>query len=147
MLATAPTPHVDHVVGVGPYPQMSGLYADGAITGVEDEQAMRDGADEDFMRGTMSQHVPLLVVLPNVGESAISLALDAVAPVPTAFGGRLTRHVLREKLSNSATVASHHGDEQRITVPSPPAPVGGAPTSGENWPVAKRASHRMIVAR
>ena len=146
MLATAPTPHVDHVVGVGPYPQMSGLYADGAITGVEDEQAMRDGADEDFMRGTMGQHVPLLVVLPDVGESAISLALDAVAPVPAAFGGRLTRHVLREKLSNSATVASHHGDKEWIAVPSPSPVVRSTPSSGEHWLVAKRASHRMIVA-
>jgi hypothetical protein len=142
----SPLDHVPHVLFMSAGSKVEGLHANGSITGMEDEVAVRDGSDMDHIAGTVSQHVALLAVFANVGESSVPLALRAFGPVPTAFSGTYgdwgkSRHVLAEKLFDRMDGSfSLLDDSEGVSVPFPLFIVGMAEALGGMRLGADRAS-------
>jgi hypothetical protein len=147
----SPVEGFDGVVLIGPQVKVGRLYADGAVTGVQNGHPIRNGSVEEPVGDTgdidhsVSAHT----------ELATSLRIGRTGPVPTPLGGRwslrwFTGHEPSERLKFSKTLRAlllQSTPKEWITMGSPSRVVGPAPISGVDKAITvwDGASHTSIL--
>jgi hypothetical protein len=124
-----------NVQGLSSKMQVSGLNADGPITGVQDELPDRYGAMINAIRRLVSRHGKSVEA-----EHSITFAIGTRCPIPTSFAGRwserrLARHVPSKCLSfgHSAWALFGSSASKGIAVPKPAEIMGITKASSVGW--------------
>lgn len=135
---------LSHVVGSSPWMKMSRLNTNRSIAMMEDVHSIRNRSVIDPIRGLVCTDYFKFSVYSH-RELAIPINIGRSTPVPTPFGERRGRRrlswhepakrvSLRESFRSFGPLSC-----KRISVLFPPFVVGGAPSSGPDGLLAKRA--------
>lgn len=132
------------VVGVGPCPQMCWLDTDRSVAAMQDVRLFagnRIMEIEDSMRNDVSFSLPIVQA-----EFPVSIVPSGPGPVPTAFGGRLSRHEPPEYFSLIQPLRALVSlSPEGISVLAQPLIVRATEATEVDGISADRAAHIRIV--